>query len=174
MSPSRRQAVNFEMCIHFGAVKVSIPSIFIRLLPDPGRSLGMRLSILCIVGHHLDINRRYPGKILGCLEDLQMAWMNMCMRHVLEQSWDILDNPLDRMEEYVNLCMRHVLEQSWDILDNPLDRMEEYVNLCMRHVLLRWVKAGSKCIVRDTEVCEGITIIRRRFITIYGDRMAAV
>ena len=40
--------------------------------------------------------------------------------------------------------------------------------------LLRWVKAGSKCIVRDTEVCEGITIIRRRFITIYGDRMAAV
>ena len=41
-------------------------------------------------------------------------------------------------------------------------------------LVLRWVKAGSKCIVRDTEVCEGITIIRRRFITIYGDRMAAV
>ena len=35
--------------------------------------------------------------------------------------------------------------------------------------LLRWVKAGSKYIARDTEVCEGITIIRGRFITIYGD-----
>ena len=29
--------------------------------------------------------------------------------------------------------------------------------------------ASSKCIVRDTEVCEGIAIIRGRFVTIYGD-----
>ena len=34
--------------------------------------------------------------------------------------------------------------------------------------VLRWVKATSKCIVHDTEVCEGIAIIRGRFITIYG------
>ena len=35
--------------------------------------------------------------------------------------------------------------------------------------LLRWVKAGSKCTVRDMEVCEDVIIIRGRFITIYGD-----
>ena len=29
--------------------------------------------------------------------------------------------------------------------------------------LLRWVKASSDCIIRDTEVCEGIAIIRRHF-----------
>ena len=46
---------------------------------------------------------------------------------------------------------------------------------CGFHVaLLRWVKASSECIVCDTEVCEGMTIIFGRFIIIYGDWMAAV
>ena len=40
--------------------------------------------------------------------------------------------------------------------------------------LLRWVKASSECIDRDTEVCKGITINRGRFVTIYGYWMAAM
>ena len=39
---------------------------------------------------------------------------------------------------------------------------------------LRWVKVGSKCIVRGTEVCKDIAVICGRFVTIYGDSMAAV
>ena len=34
---------------------------------------------------------------------------------------------------------------------------------------LRWVKVSSKCIVRDTKVCDDIAIIRGRFAAIYGD-----
>ena len=33
-------------------------------------------------------------------------------------------------------------------------------------LFLGWVKASSECIVRDTEVCEGIAIICGRFVTI--------
>ena len=40
--------------------------------------------------------------------------------------------------------------------------------------LLRWVKASSEWIDRDTEVCKGIAIIRGRFVTIYRYWMAAV
>ena len=48
------------------------------------------------------------------------------------------------------------------------------VSLTTTHTQLRWVKASSECIVRDAEVCKGITIICGRFVTIYGGWMAAV
>ena len=34
---------------------------------------------------------------------------------------------------------------------------------------LRSVKAGPKCITRDTEVCESIAIIRKRIAIVRGD-----
>ena len=48
--------------------------------------------------------------------------------------------------------------------------------MCIRVYVqvLRWVKASSECIVRDTEVSVGIAIISRHFVTIYGDWMAAM
>ena len=36
---------------------------------------------------------------------------------------------------------------------------------------LRWIKASSEYIVRDTEVCKGIVKICGRFVTIYGERL---
>ena len=35
--------------------------------------------------------------------------------------------------------------------------------------ILRSVKAGPKCITRDTEVCESIAIIRKRIAIVRGD-----
>ena len=47
------------------------------------------------------------------------------------------------------------------------------LHIQQRHEL-RWAKASSACIVRDTEVCKGIAIIHRHLVTIYGDWMVAV
>ena len=42
-------------------------------------------------------------------------------------------------------------------------------SFCFTRGALRRVKASSECVVRGTEVCEDIAIIRGRFVTIYGD-----
>ena len=40
---------------------------------------------------------------------------------------------------------------------------------CIHWYNLRSVKAGPKCITRDTEVCESIAIIRKRIAVVRGD-----